>query len=912
MDVIDLEWTPLKGAKAYRLTVTDANSGETLARSGSLTEPQYALEPSIANGREILAKLEVLGEGAEESEWKEAGPPARLPLPDPGGRATTLRWEGISPVHRLVIADQTAGRTVFKQPVLGTSFPYTPSPAERGHELVMRVHGRRDGDWDEGTEWRPLPLSILLGDRRDPPPPIEPGQEPAVLLAFTIDTEGWIVRQNDPDPAKTIDELVFGDFGNSEQNGIGLHMDLLEHFGFRGCFFVDVLFEYQYGQEALERTIEAIAGRGHEIQLHLHDEHLRRAEDPALRALAGDLLRKDRDSFRRLFELSVELFERRTGRPPLAYRAGGYRITDDHFPVLEEFGIQIDSSVNAYWNSRVSEWMKTRTQPYWVGEVLELPPTWTLLRDDRSAPETRSFAPNATAGDPVSGMPASTTGVPRVATYVSHSCELMRVIRDLSPEAMAAYERTLRSAVPAEIADRVMHELGENPRLIDGRVDDELVFRVAGILRRIADREDARCVTLTELRDLSAGFPRERRREPVDPVPVIDRPHRASTVTGTRVYSEGLLERLTSSDGDDPFPGRSADEAITSLVNADIAWRDSEVALIAERSPAVSAWLERRGVARVAHFEQPEPEAAGEFDVVIWPAGFERCPPTELRGRLDAAAAMLRDDGALLLRVRTLGLASPLERNGHPPLAELLFPSYGAADVTAWDATTFSAWFANQGFGAVAEHRVPRSGIELAELERFADKLGAIPGSELHVDAVDFTLRRSGPEPVEEPSGNGPEPATRGEAARLLDRFHVVAPGDDVLEIAVPGGEPLEPPAADDVVFNTAGPESLLSPELEAESNDVIVCSETLEEINLERLEEACASLYQVLRPGGQLLLRIAEEAAGPATVTTILVGLLRVGFELLAADRSGAALDCRLVRPLELQDITRFSGLPA
>ena len=55
-------------------------------------------------------------------------------------------------------------------------------------------------------------------------------------------------------------------------------------------------------------------------------------------------------------EVSVDLFERRTGQRPLAYRAGGFRINDSHFGVLEEFGIGIDSSI-----------MVSRTHRYPIG-----------------------------------------------------------------------------------------------------------------------------------------------------------------------------------------------------------------------------------------------------------------------------------------------------------------------------------------------------------------------------------------------------------------------------------------------------------------------------------------------------------------------------------------------------------------
>jgi hypothetical protein len=917
MSEINLEWTPLEGVQAYRLTIRDGETGDRLVETEPLSVPRYGLDSSLADGREIEARLEVRRDGADEDAWEEAGPAAPVPIPN-GEDVTVLRWEGVSPVHRLVIADQTAGTKVLDRAVIGTSYPYSPGPTERGHDLVMRVHSWRDGDWDEGSEWQTLPVQMMMGERCEPPPPLATDRDAGLLLVFSIDTEGFLARQKDPNPETTVDELIFGDFGDNENRGIGLHMDLLEHFGFRGCFFLDVLSAYQYGEDELKRAAEAILSRGHEVQLHLHDEHVRNADDRAIRDLAGDLNGKDRDEFRKILELGVEVFERLVGKRPIAYRAGGYRITDEHFPVLQELGIQFDSSVNAYFHSQVSDWMRTRTQPHWVGDILELPVSWTMVRDNRDAPETRAFAPNATAGDPVSLMPASPNGVPRVATYVSHSLELMEMDREVGSDELAEWERKARARLRDEIAENVIKEVNAGARLINGRLDEDLVYRMAGLLRRIADRDDARCVTFSELSEVTDRFPRERRREPVDPVPAIDRPHGAVTVTGTRIYSEALLTQLDISG---PAKRRNGpeDDAVTTLVNADVGWKGSEVALIDDQSASLSEWLERRGVARVEHLEEPDPNASGGFDVVAWPSGFERCAPGALAGRLEAAAAMLREDGALVLRVRTLGVAPSGESNGGPPLCELVFPAVAqrSAEVTPWDAATFSSWLKARGFRIVAERRVARTSAELKALDRFADKLRAIPDQELQTAAVDFTLRRAAELDSPEPQPDEPESTTSAEsdgpmaAGDLLSRFAVVIPGDDVLEIKPSEVSGIEIPG-EDVTVSTATPEQLAEGSLEADSCDVIICHATLERIEPERLGDASHAIYQALRPGGQLLLGTEHDAAGLATETAILVSLLRAGLEAVATESSGNLQCFRLLRPIELPDIVRFSGISA
>jgi hypothetical protein len=948
MKPINFEWTPLEGVTEYRLTFRDGDTGELLARSEPLTEPRYEFDPSVGEGHQIEARLGIRREGADsgpeegaqedtkgqqdtgqedaaDDSWEDWGPDVPVQVLENADEGTVLTWEAVSPVHRLSIADQTDGKTVVDLPVLGSSYTYVPG-AEAGHDLVMRVRAWREGEWEPGGEWHPLPLRVMLGEEREPPAPLAADKDADLLLVFTIDTEGFLARQKDPNPETTVEELIFGNFGAQENRGIGLHMDLLEHFGYRGCFFLDVLSAYQYGEDELKRAVEAIKSRGHEIQLHLHDEHVRNSDDPSIRALAGDLNAKDRDQFRTILELGIDVFERLVGNRPIAYRAGGYRITDEHFPVLEELGIRFDSSVNAYFHSAVSDWMRTRTQPHWIGDVLELPVTWTMVRDHRDAPETRAFAPNATAGDPISIMPGSSTDVPLVATYVSHSLELMRMDREVSAEELATFEKNVRARVRDEIAENVIKEVSAGPRLINGELDEDLVYRVAGLLRRIADRDDARCVTFTELGEVTDRFPRERRLAPVDPVPAIDRPHGAVTVTGTRIYSEALLDQLGEADGSKRRGGKADDDgAVTTLANADVAWKGSDVAVIGDESSDVKEWLDRREVGSTEHHELPSEKASGKFDVVTWTTGFEQSDPAALGERLATAVGMLRDEGALVLRVRTLGVAPAAERDGRPPLSELVFAGAQQPDITAWDAPTFSAWLATQGLDVVAERRLARPSADLKAVDRFRDKLGAIPDEEMETAAVDFTLRRA-PE-LEEPKANEPETEapeaekpesepTDGEddrdASDLLSRFPVIAEGDDVLEITGTEGSAATEISTEDVTAATAAAESLVDGTVEPESSDVILCHETLERIDLGRLDAASRALYKTLRPGGHLLLRVARENAGPATDTTILVSLLRAGLEAVAAEPQGDLSYFRLIRPIELPDIVRFAGISA
>jgi hypothetical protein len=559
--------------------------------------------------------------------------------------------------------------------------------------------------------------------------------DPGLLLVFTIDTECSVVRQPNPNPDTVVDELIFGDFGNGDRPaGIGLHMDLLERFGFRGSFFVDVLMEFEHGRAALERIVEAILQRGHEVELHVHPEHLRWARDPLVERLAGELsggnALRDADVFRRLMELSVDLFERRVGRRPIAYRAGGYRIADVQFPVLEEFGIRIDSSVQPYFNSQVSDWMRTRTQPFRVGGVLEAPPSYLVLNEKPGEWETRGVTPNSNLGDPISALKAEPGRPPHVVTFVSHSFQLLRRYDSEQPEAIEAFVQRLRSSIPADLADRHLRGTTHAVRTFGEDVDDSLVAAVSAILRRVAERPDARCATYADLAAAADRLWPGERHPPTDPVPLIDRNHGVEEIGRTRVFGPDLLSHLMG-----------------------------------------------RGAAGLP---------AGTGEEPGWIAECENGDAVEFHRRLKSQAAELGEGESLRVRIRTLGVAPARLRGALPPLAEVLFP-VAAIDAVAgeagaepwhglpWDGATFRAWLEENGFEVVAWRALSRSPRELAALTPFAEKLGWLDRAELETEALEIELRPGGPAP--EPKPDSVDPASLpGAAKALYDSMH---PGEE-------------------------------------------------------------------------------------------------------------------------------------
>jgi peptidoglycan/xylan/chitin deacetylase (PgdA/CDA1 family) len=634
-----------------------------------------------------------------------------------------LRWDPVDNAgeYELTVYDRTDAQIVFEQTVAATAREVSIPGESSNHDLVMRTRPRSNGRWGEWSRWNPLPRDFVLGARRPPQSSLAVDDSPGLLLVFTVDTECSVLGQLRPGLDRVVDELVFGDFGDgSPPGGIGLQMDLLEHFGFRGTFFVDVLMEFEYGRRALERTVEAIAGRGHEVELHLHPEHLEWSSDRRIAGLARGGIR-DADVFRRVLDLSVDLFERRVGRRPVAYRAGGFRIADAHFPVLEEFGIRIDSSVHPCFNSRVADWMRTRTQPFHVGTVLEIPPTYVLLSDDPDAWETRDLVPSFGLGDPVSTLPAEPGGPPGVATLVSHSFQLLRRRDSRVADTVRSFEERLRAGVPARVAEKTLREPLARMRTFGPEVDEGSVAHVAMLLRRIADRSDARCVTYADIAELRDRYWPAERHPPVDRVALLDRRRGIAGSTGTRVFSQGLLSHLVD-----------------------------------------------RASARLS------PPAGGDGGCA---EGLERAGAEGLAAALDSAAAESEPGRSFHVRLRTLGVLAPGSRGDLPPLAELLFPveilraaGVEVGGVVPWDAPTFRAWLELRGFEILSEGRVPRVPGELAVLDRFPEKLRSLDPRELRTEAVEFEL---GPQRALE-SRPGGDDGLAAAAARL---YEATSPG---------------------------------------------------------------------------------------------------------------------------------------
>lgn len=169
----------------------------------------------------------------------------------------------------------------------------------------------------------------------------------STALLITVDTElSCLLHQRGLSLEDNIRSSIWGEVEGGSY-GIGWQMDQLERHGLKGVFFLDPMPALVYGADFLKPIVAAIAGRGHEVQLHVHSEWL----DDALCSPVGGRTGRNIGDFSlndqiTLLSTARRLLEDAGAAPVTAFRAGNFGANDDTLKALATIGISWDSSVN--------------------------------------------------------------------------------------------------------------------------------------------------------------------------------------------------------------------------------------------------------------------------------------------------------------------------------------------------------------------------------------------------------------------------------------------------------------------------------------------------------------------------------------------------------------------------------------
>ena len=190
------------------------------------------------------------------------------------------------------------------------------------------------------------------------------------------------------------------------------------------------------------------SGAGHDVQLHVHpNPHLRFAPTSG----SGGWRMRPQDDTRRFPRGDWSWRSGCSSGGPGGFRSptapGAYRIFDSHFPILRELGISIDSSINPFKNCNVAPWLRTRTQPFRVDGVLEIPISLRLLHARHVARAPVRTANRASASVArARGLRRGRIGRPATVCCIAHSVSFLRRGRPAGPDAKRAWNERWASS----------------------------------------------------------------------------------------------------------------------------------------------------------------------------------------------------------------------------------------------------------------------------------------------------------------------------------------------------------------------------------------------------------------------------------------------------------------------------------
>lgn len=554
---IRVQWSPHPSARRYRLVLRDAVQ-KTIVFQSEVIDPNAAIPASaVADNKrhEWRVRVQLDGTGS----WTEFLPYQTL---DQAERAADkfvrLEWAGEpgpSGLYRVVVRDDAAIRftAIAQEPhYLLNRLRLTPNVRYR---WKIQTHND-EGKWADLTKYVIVPAqSKLPAAVRRPAAAASPANDSSYFL-FTVDTEANMRNMFRPNPQRAVDEQVFGRCENGEF-GIVWMMNELDAHGLKGTFFVDILMHYQFGREGLERTVDAIRQRGHDIQLHLHpDPHFYFSADTRHLKLIGALDSNDPDLFRRTLEIAVSTFDEVVGHPPLAYRGGSYRIQPIAFPILAEFGIKFDSTVYAFKNCHAPPWLRTRTNPLLIDGVIELPVTWYAEHRDCGLTE-RQFnlrVGGDTAMKAILNDDVPVAQRPRATVFMAHSYSFLTEDRSRSEKELIRWNAEFKAVCPPQFYESLTRTEANRPIPLysaeDGRTavfrelvpDDRRIALFRELLSHLKSQSSVTTTTFSGLEgestDTLVG------EQSFDPLSCWDHRTRSCRSLATRRYSAGYLGSL--------------------------------------------------------------------------------------------------------------------------------------------------------------------------------------------------------------------------------------------------------------------------------------------------------------------------------------------------------------------------------
>jgi hypothetical protein len=313
---------------------------------------------------------------------------------------------------------------------------------------------------------------------------------PAVDVYLTVDVEcsmggAWVDAGRRPVPP---DRRIFCRRGGSEW-GIGFFCSELTRRGLRATFFTEMFGVNLFGENEMRPVTDLLLESGQDVQLHLHPIFLRYAELrgrqwPLPPARIGEwpdaFTCYDEEEQYRLLEQGAGIFRRLVGRPPVAFRAGGYAANRATLRALARLGVLLDSSANPAWSMSFPGEPMVPNRASRAEGVWEIPVTVARTRFPDTKPLKHLEIPAISFAEMRMALDAAQRGGLRRVVIMFHSFGAVKA-RDVG------YERFRPDRIAISRFRRLLDFLAENSSAFRVRTFDDL----AGAMGELSEQESA-------------------------------------------------------------------------------------------------------------------------------------------------------------------------------------------------------------------------------------------------------------------------------------------------------------------------------------------------------------------------------------------------------------------------------------
>jgi peptidoglycan/xylan/chitin deacetylase (PgdA/CDA1 family) len=214
-----------------------------------------------------------------------------------------------------------------------------------------------------------------------------------------------------------------------ERGALPVNLQILRDNGLRAVFFVEPLFSFYYGLDALQELVGLIMAAGQDVQMHIHPEWLDVLPDEIVprRKNMQMLHRFSLDEQTVLLEAAASRLVEAGAPRPTAFRSGNYSANADTLRALARIGVKVDSSINACFDFPYPDKDGARLlYPSSIENIAEYPVT--LFRDGFGRVRPMQITACSRAEMVQCLTRARDQGLP-AATLVSHNFELLSADR---------------------------------------------------------------------------------------------------------------------------------------------------------------------------------------------------------------------------------------------------------------------------------------------------------------------------------------------------------------------------------------------------------------------------------------------------------------------------------------------------